>query len=126
MSGRRRGQRSSGERGSGTLLAVAVVIVAGLAALVLLVVSGYVAAVHRARGVADLVAVSGALAVDQGREACPVARKASRRNGVKLISCRVSGDSLDYVVSVEIALQVESPSGLPKRVRAAAHAGRFG
>lgn len=108
------------------MLAAAAVIVAGLAALVLLMVSGYVAAVHRARGVADLVAVSGALAADRGRAACLVAAQAALRNEVKLISCRLSGDSLDYVVSVEIALLVEAPKGLPNRVRVAAHAGRFG
>lgn len=114
------------QRGSGTVLVAAVVLVLMLVSVGLLVVAGYIAAAHHARAAADLAALSGASARAQGQDACRAAAVVAARNGVRLVSCRERGDSLDFVVTVTVAQQVSVPSPvLPGSVDATAHAGRL-
>lgn len=117
--------RLQDQRGSGTALTAAVLLVAGLLTGLLLVVTGYLAALDKARGAADLVAVSAAIAQDQGRPGCQSAEVVAARNGVRLLSCRIHGDSIDFVASVKVELRVAGPSQLPNLVSAEAHAGRL-
>lgn len=118
--------RVRGERGSGTLLGVAVVLVLAMVAGGVLVVAGYVAAVHHARSAADLSALSGAVRQARGDGACRAAAAAATANGVRLVGCQVRGDSLDFVVSVTVEQGVRVPALLPQWVAASAHAGRLG
>ena len=88
--------------------------------------AGYVAAAHRARGTADLAAVSGAADQALAQDACRAAVLITGANGARTVACSVSGDALDFVVSVTVEVSVEAPMpGLPAHLRATAHAGRL-
>lgn len=117
--------RSRNQRGSGTVMTAAVVLVAALLTGLLAVIAGYLAALDRARGAADLVAVSAAIAQDQGRPGCQAAKEIAARNAVRLITCRIDGDSIDFVASVKVALKVAGPRQLSAEVVAKAHAGKL-
>lgn len=121
------GRRTAGQRGAGTVLVTAVILVLAVVAAALLVIAGYVAAVHRARAAADLVALSGAAAQAGAGDACRAATAIAARNDVRLVGCRVRGDSLDFVVSVTVEQAVATRTALlPRGVTATAHAGRLG
>ncbi|GAB3715877.1 Rv3654c family TadE-like protein [Mariniluteicoccus flavus] len=114
------------DRGAATpaVLAVAVLllVVSGAVALVI----AYAAAHHRARGVADLAAVSGAGAYASG-EPCAVAGRVGRANRARVTTCEAVGDAVDHVVTVEAEVTVgRTFPGLPTSVRARASAGRLG
>lgn len=115
--GRRRGQR-----GSATLwAAVAVVVIAGVAAL--LVLAGAARAVgERVRGAADLAALAGARAQGGNADACGAARESARLNRAEVVRCRVVGDEVEFVVTVEVrgAFRV---AGAEHWFHADAHAG---
>jgi len=88
-----------GERGVGTVLAVCM---AGVLMTVAWVVSGAVgiaATQHRAASAADLSALAGAGAWQEGRAPCDAAAAVARANDTRLVSCRES----DGVVLVEVA-----------------------
>lgn len=122
------GRRTGGdERGSGTVLILAVTVVLVAVTGGLVVIAGYVAAAHAARGAADLVALSGAAAHARGQSACLSARRIGAENGVHLVACTVKGDSWDFVVTVTVEQPVAfSVPSLPRSVPATAHAGRLG
>lgn len=117
--------RSADERGSGTVLVAGVVLALAMVTAAVLVVVGYLASSSRVRTVADLVALSGAAGALRGEDPCGSAATLARSNGVRLVGCRVAGDSLDFVVSATVEQPVSFPL-LPGRVRATAHAGRLG
>lgn len=117
--------RFVGERGSGTLLVAAVMLVVMVVAGVAVVLAGYVAAQHGAAGAADLAALSGSAAYVRGQNACVAARAAARDNGTTLQSCSVSGDSFGFVVRVSLVRRLRAPPGLPATVTAKAEAGRL-
>jgi secretion/DNA translocation related TadE-like protein len=113
--------------GSGTALTAAVILLVAVVAAGLLVIAGYLAAGHHARAAADLVALSGASQQARGGSACHAAARVAAANKVFLSDCRVSGDALDFVVTVIVARQVAAPAVLlPREVTATAHAGRIG
>lgn len=115
------------ERGSGTLLAAAAVVVLAAVAGLLVVLAAYLAAAHAARAAADLAALSAAADQIRGLEPCLAAGRIAAANGARLVACRLTGDSLDFVVSVSVAAAVRGNwPGLPGEVRAEAHAGRAG
>ena len=119
--------RRTGERGSGTVLVAGVVLVLMAVTAALLVIGGYLIAADRARGAADLVAVSAAAEQAGGGHGCRSAERLAERNGVELVRCVVAGDSLDFVVSVTVRqpFRVRLPL-LPSGVPATSHAGRLG
>jgi secretion/DNA translocation related TadE-like protein len=115
------------QRGSGTALIAAALLVAALVAAAVLVVAGYLAALHHVRAAADLVALSGAATQARGGDACRTAGELAGRNGVRLADCRARGDSFDFVVSTTVVQPVGTPLPLlPAAVSATAHAGRLG
>ncbi|HLL63958.1 MAG TPA: Rv3654c family TadE-like protein [Propionibacteriaceae bacterium] len=113
------------ELGSGTVLMAAVMSVVVALAAAATVVAGYLVSHHRARSAADLAALSGAAVHARGEDACDQARRIARRNGARVTRCDQVGDSVDFVVTVRVVVEVgvRSP-GLPRRVQAEAHAGR--
>lgn len=116
-----------GQRGSGTLLVAAVIVVLVALTGALGLVGRYLAAAHAARGAADLAALSAAAQRARGEAACPAADRIAAANGVRLTGCRVTGDSLDFVVSVTVRQPVPALlPALPEGVAATAHAGRLG
>jgi secretion/DNA translocation related TadE-like protein len=118
------------QRGAGTLLvAVAVAAALAVAAAVLLVV-GYSGAQRGAVAAADLTALAGAASYVRGQDVCAVAEQVAQANRVRLTKCEISGDSLDFVVSVTVERALYLPFGLrgvglPEVVQASSQAGRL-
>ncbi|NLT28975.1 MAG: flp pilus-assembly TadE/G-like family protein [Propionibacterium sp.] len=114
------------EHGSATLLIVTVVALLTMVAVGMAIVGVYADAVHRARAGADLVALSAAVGQNRGAAPCPLAEEAARLNEVRLIDCELSGGPVEFAVSVTVEVDVGARvAGLPRAVRAEAHAGRL-
>ncbi len=91
------------EEGAGTLLAVALV---GVLVLVTMAVGGVigVVATHRtAQAAADLAALAGAAALQDGGDACGEAAAIARRNGARVQECGVDGWNVSVVVTADTA-----------------------
>jgi secretion/DNA translocation related TadE-like protein len=114
------------QRGSGTLMTAVVMAVILLVTGVSVLVCVVALAQRDAANAADLSALSGAAAVAKGQDPCPTASRIAVANGVKLLRCRVSGDAVDFVVSVEVQRRLDLALGLRPTVHAEAHAGRLG
>lgn len=109
------------ETGAGTLLATALTGVLVTVTVAAAAVVGLVGGHRRAQAAADLAALAGASALQQGGDACHRADEIARRNGTDLRECRVA----DWQVAVVVAGQVPVP-GHPLIVRARARAGPVG
>ena len=112
------------ERGAASILMIglmAVVVMLGSAAIV---IAGYLEAHHRARAAADLAALSGAVAYQQGHDPCAQADRTARGNGATARDCDQVGDQIDFVVTVRVAvfIRLRIP-GLPRTAEAEAYAG---
>src|SRR3954469_8784088 len=83
--------RRAAERGSATVLGVGVVGVLVTVMALVAALAGAVADQRRVESAADLGALAGASAVQQGRPACASARDVVSRNGASLASCTVAG-----------------------------------
>ena len=117
-------RRSDGERGSGTLLVLSVVIFMLSLASAFGVFGRYIVVGHRAAAAADLAALAGAQAYGTGKDGCAAARAQAARNDQQLGSCSVVGDRVDFVLSVEISAPVPTRVAvLPAKITATAHAG---
>jgi len=89
-----------------------------------LIIAGYAVGFHRARAAADLSALSGAAAFQDGREACAQASQTARQNGARMDHCDVVGDTIDFVVTVRVSVIARTRiPHLPRTVAAQAHAG---
>jgi secretion/DNA translocation related TadE-like protein len=89
-----------------------------------LVIAGYAAGYHRARAAADLSALSGAAAFQQGRDPCAQAALTARHNGARVDRCSQVGDAVDFVVTVRVSVVTRTRMPhMPRTVAAQAHAG---
>lgn len=114
--------RAAGRRrdgGAATVLATSLVGLLVFAAVALVWVSGLVADHRTAQAAADLAALAGAEAIQQGHAACGAAGDIARANGASLRTCAVSGDEVRVTVTVRSA----ALGGLRPDVSARAHAG---
>lgn len=103
---------------------VGVMAVVGVLATMAMVAAVYLVTGHRARGAADLAALSGAGAYAEGRSPCPAAARLARANDARLVHCDQVGDDVDYVVSVTVEVRVGlRVPGLPSALTGRAHAG---
>jgi secretion/DNA translocation related TadE-like protein len=92
-----------GERGAGSVLAVAMM---GVLVTVTVAAGGVVGivATHRvAQSAADLAALAGASALQDGGDPCTQAAEVARRNGARLSSCAVDGWNVSVAVSADTA-----------------------
>ena len=112
------------ERGSATVLTVGAVAVVVLVLTGVLVVSGVVRDVHRARAAADLAALAAAGPVASGGVAdCDVGGAVAAANGAVLTGCAVEPDG-SVVVAVSVGHRwAPGWSGLPTLVSGRARAG---
>ena len=110
------------ERGSGTLLVAAGILISGLVAAVVVVVAAAGVAGHRVRAAADLVALSAATEHSVGGQGCRAAARIAAANEVSLRECVLRGDLIDFAVTVVVAGRAPL-DGLPV-LTATAHAGR--
>ncbi|MDR1237279.1 MAG: flp pilus-assembly TadE/G-like family protein [Propionibacteriaceae bacterium] len=106
------------ERGSGTVLIMAAIIIGCLLAVALLGGGAYSARLQQVSQAADLVAISAA------EKDCAAAKGVAERNQVKLESCQYHGDAFDQVVSVTVAADF-AIFGLSHQVTQLAYAGRL-
>jgi len=112
------------DRGSGSMLMVGVLTVVLMIGLGGVCVAGYLVAAQRSRAAADLSAVSGAADIASGGDGCAVASRTARSNGAKVVSCDRVGDQFDFVITVRVEVAVSTGvAGLPRTIRATAHAG---
>ena len=122
--GRRREGRRRDERGSGTVLAAAVMLVLLAVGVGVVGYAGYAVTAHRAAGAADVVALSGAHARARGSDPCRAAHQSARANQVELADCTVAGDEVDYAITVTVVRShPRALPGLPTSVRVSAVAG---
>ncbi|MDX6325300.1 MAG: hypothetical protein QOK15_1654 [Nocardioidaceae bacterium] len=106
------------ERGLAAPVLVALMAVLAFVTLAGAVVGRLVVEQRRAASAADLAALAGATAVQQGRAGCEVAAQSAASNGGRLEACGQAGDDIDLVVAVPVHLV-----GRSVVVRARAHAG---
>jgi secretion/DNA translocation related TadE-like protein len=88
------------QRGSATLLVLAMAGVLILLGVALAVVTAMVAAHRTAQSAADLAALAGARGVAQGRDGCAVATGVAEANRAALTLCAVSGREVRVEVEV--------------------------
>ncbi|HZJ05497.1 MAG TPA: Rv3654c family TadE-like protein [Nocardioidaceae bacterium] len=114
-----RRRRHLDERASAAVLGTVVI---GLL-VTLTLVGGTIAALlvgqRRAASGADLAALAGASALQQGRSGCAEASTLAEANRVRVVRCAVSGD----VVTVDVSTEVASALGSAWTLRARARAG---
>jgi secretion/DNA translocation related TadE-like protein len=116
---RRVERRFDRDRGSATIYAsLALVALTALG----VTVSGYTAlavAKHRAAAAADLAALAGAQALQDGGDACVTASDVAKRNGAQLADCLVDG------LTVRVVARADGPNVLGRawRFESAARAG---
>jgi secretion/DNA translocation related TadE-like protein len=112
------------ERGSATALIVGIMGVVVVLSSAALLIAGYAVGFHRARAAADLSALSGAAAFQQGREPCAQAALTARQNGARVDRCSQMGDAVDFVVTVRVSVVARTRiPNMPRTVGAEAHAG---
>jgi secretion/DNA translocation related TadE-like protein len=112
------------ELGSATVLMVGIMGIVVALSSAALVIAGYAVGYHRARAAADLSALSGAAAFQQGRESCAQVALTARQNGARVARCNQVGDAVDFVVTVRVSVVVGTPiPHMPRTVAAEAHAG---
>ena len=116
--------RSPGQRGSGTLLIMTVVMIMLVLTASFAVVGRYLVAGQRARAAADLAALAGAQTYGRGGDGCGAAGRYASRNGQRMADCSTVGDPDDFVLSVRIVAEVPvRASILPESITVEAHAG---
>ena len=112
------------QRGGASILMAGVMGVVVTISCVAMMISGYLLGYHRARAAADLAALSGAVAYQQGGNGCAEARRLAVANGARLADCDQVGDQVEFVITVRVAVAVElRVPGLPRTIAAEAHAG---
>lgn len=100
--------RRCGERGAGTVLVLAIMLVVMVAVQAVAVLAAGQTARHRAAAAADLAALAAAQRLASGAvDPCADAGRIARANGAALRDCVVDG------LEVEVQVRVETTSVLP-------------
>ncbi|GGD13359.1 Rv3654c family TadE-like protein [Nocardioides daphniae] len=92
--------RSRTERGAGTILVVTTATVLLTMAIVMAACVGLLHAHRRAQAAADLAALAGAAALQQGADGCGQADEVAALNGASLVRCRVTDRRVRVVAGV--------------------------
>jgi len=110
----------TGERGSATVLVLAMAALLALVAVLLSALGAVAVTRHRAASTADLAALAAADVAVRGADvACAAAARAAVRGAAELQDCRVDGDVVEVVV-------VQRPGGVLGRLGAARAVARAG
>jgi len=117
--GRLAGRSNRLEAGSTTVHAIVLICVLTTTAMLAAAGAGLVAGHRRAASAADLAALAGASAIQQGESGCTVAGEVARANDTQMISCHPDGD----VLTVEVAVEVDSAFSRSFTLRGRARAG---
>lgn len=124
---RGRQERSCDERGSGTVLALAGLLVMTVVVAFAVAVGTLLLAQHRVRGIADAVALSAARTYQAGGDACAAARRLARAESARVVTCKAVGTPDEFAVHVTVSRRwARSHSVLPAELRAEAFSGPVG
>ena len=108
------------DRGSATVLAIAVIVLITSAGVAGVTLGSALVARHRTAAAADLAALAGAARATEGKAAaCAHARAVAAANRAGLASCRVAGQ----VVEVVAVIRLPSLFGVQMTARSRARAG---
>lgn len=123
------GRAAGGERGAGTVLVAGVMVLVLCCLAVALWLTSWLACAQRAQQAADLAALAGARAHGEqvgsapGAE-CAAAKDFAARNGARLSGCTVQGGAQQFLVRVEVAVELyPKVSGGARQVLRSAVAG---
>lgn len=106
------------ERGSGTVLGVALMLVLVGALVATALLGRAMDARARARTGADLCALAAATALSSGGDVCTAASRVADENGVELVSCRVDGYDVIIVTREEVGLGILGSGAAEAHARA--------
>jgi secretion/DNA translocation related TadE-like protein len=88
----RRGSRRGADVGAVTVHAVSVAVLLLVVTLVLVQATSLVRMRHRTASAADLAALAASRASVSGEDGCRAARSVARRNGARIVACRMDFD----------------------------------
>jgi len=108
-----------GEQGSAAVFALVLIGLLVTVGLVGATVASMLVGQRRAASGADLAALAGASAAQQGKPGCAAVADLAAANDVRLVLCNTRGD----VVTVEVSTEVASVLGSSWTVRSRARAG---
>lgn len=94
--------RRRDERGSGSVLTLAIMMVTTVFAGVAFCVLAWFGNVHQARSAADLAALAGAQSMSAGGDACPAAQRTAAANGAIVTACAVDSNGYQFIVRVTV------------------------
>lgn len=109
--------RGNNERGSGTVMAVGLILLGITLMLGVAQIAVAAAGASAAHGAADLAAITGATDVLTGGSGCSKAQEYAAKNHAQLVSCQVNG----WMVRIEVVKPLGF--GLVSEARARAQAG---
>lgn len=110
---------TAGERGSASLLVIALLGLLMILGAAMSFVAGVVADHRAAQSAADLSALAGAQALQRGQDPCAAANRIAAANGASVRSCDVSGEE----VVVDVTVEARSYAGYSPEVTGRARAG---
>jgi len=90
------------QRGSGTVLVMAAMLIAAMMAFVSACLIAWFGCAHHARAAADLASLAGATAYAHGEDACTAARLTAQHNAAQLTACSVDSNGYDFIVAVSV------------------------
>ncbi len=107
-----------GERGAASVLALVLIGALTSATLAAVLLGGLVLGQRRAAAAADLAALAGATAAQQGRPGCTAAGRVAVANGTRLTSCSEQGETIVVDVVADAGSVLGSQIRVPGRARA--------
>lgn len=106
------------ESGTATVAVLSLIGVVLLVATAAAAVLGAVVAHRQAQAAADLAALSGATAAQEGGDGCGAASEVARANRGAVTECRLEGDDVLVTVAVEVPGEVDMLGRVSARARA--------
>lgn len=110
--------RARRERGAAAVTALALVGALATVAVLLAHLAGALVTSRRAASAADLAALAGATAVQQGKDGCRAAAWTARRNHAALSSCSLQGQDVLVVVQAPTPALLGTSLAVSARARA--------
>lgn len=117
-------QMAVAERGMGTMMIMAVVLLLMMLAGMIGIGGQYLVAKHRAQRAADLAALAGAQSLGSGKNGCVQARTYAKKNDRRVADCKIAGDTGDFVLTIRVEAPVPVRVGMvPRNIAVSANAG---
>ncbi|EPH03238.1 helicase/secretion neighborhood TadE-like protein [Propionibacterium sp. oral taxon 192 str. F0372] len=112
------------QRGAGSGLVIAIIMVLAMAGLVAAIHGGWLASGQRARSAADIVALAAAQAHADGADGCAQGGRAAEQNRARLVECELTSGYGEFVIDITVEVEVlPAIPDAPRTARASARAG---